>query len=238
MTKKKYLKKLLSYDALNEAEKMTGGSVNDEASLAHGIGMANFFENNAKRQKTLSALDDTTFHCSMENYLRIAKEIGFEHVLEIPFVSKAYGDEKLVNERFIVLWRNGLLLTCDTYDGQSRNTSELHFNVKPRKDEDYSTIPGGGTGFEHDGDWVRIGTMDVREGLRFHIEEIEELGIILEKWVQRPYLHLLHHKDWDKHDWRTAKDVVAHHAAIDALVEERIGMLPKHVQDAIGPRKD
>lgn len=237
MSKKKELKKLLEYDALYEAEQMTGGSVDDPNSLAHGLGYRNFFENNAKRDKALEALDDTGFRCSMENHLRIARAIGFEQVLELPFVSNAHGEGKPCKERFVILWRNGLLLTCDTYDGKSRNSAQIHFNVKPKKDEDFGKIPGGGTGVEHEGAWVRIGTLDVREGLRFYISELEELSTILEKWVERPFLHLLHHEDWEKHDWKKAKDVAAHYAAVDALEEERIRMLPTHIQEAIGPRR-
>lgn len=236
MTKKKDLKKLLEYDALNEAEKMTGGSVNDPKSIAHGIGIRNFFENNEKKRVALASLDDTTWHCSMDNHLRIAQAIGFEPILEIPFTYKPDGDSKISKERFIVLWRKGLLLTCDSYQGQ-RNTADISLNWIPKNRDDMWEIHGSGGITTHEGRDIRIVSLDVREGLRYHVEQLEELGTILERWVERPYLHLLHHEDWKKHDYKKTKDIDAYLEGTDALAEERIRMFPPHVQEAIGPQK-
>jgi len=235
MAKKKDLKKLLEYDALNEAEKMTGGSIDDPKSIAGSLGTQNFFENNAIKREALKALDDTTFHCSMENHLRIAKAIGFEQILEIPFTGKPYGG-KPYQERFVVLWRKGLLLTCDTYQGE-RNIANLAFNWIPKNRDDMWEVRASGGIVTHEGRDIRVGDLDVREALRFHVEQLEELGTILEKWVERPYLHLLHHEDWEKYDFKKG-NIDATMDATDALAEERIKMLPTYVQDAIGPKKD
>jgi hypothetical protein len=57
------------------------------------------------------------------------------------------------------------------------------------------------------------------------IDKLKRNGEFLPKWVERPFLWLLHHGDTQgEYDY-------------DEINEERISKLPKHVIDAITPEE-
>lgn len=220
------LDELLHYDALNEAQKMTGGDYRDEKSLAHHLGFMNFGENNSKKEEALQALDDTTFHTSVERYLRIAGEIGFEVVLKLPF-----GGRGKSQETFYVLWRKGILLSFDTSGGDHVNGGSFWYNWMPAPGLDKAwRYTSSGHFAKHGESRLWAGHHDCREALRHHISQLEQHGKILEIWEEPGYLSLIHHGDEKKLETierRYDLDVSAR------ITRDRVAMLPEHVRKAI-----
>lgn len=200
--------------------------------------LAHAFRVNALKQAAMELTGDTSFTNTVERYLRIAKEVGFTVVLELPFSVNDKHDKITRNEKFFVLWRkDGILLTFDTYGEDHVNGGNFYYNWKAnefgsRHDATSSggyVLPPGKKWDDVDGQnltWA--GHHDCREGLKFHIRQLEHYGKFLPKWEGRPHLWLLHHGDTDGKQWFELKS--------DEINEERIKMLPKEVQEAITPK--
>lgn len=214
------MEKLLSYDALAEAEKDTGSSYKESEFTQH-IGFLNHLEHVQKKEEALVEADDTVFSNKLSRYLRIVKDIGFDLALEFPFVGRPSGSESVYDERMFVFWRDGILLVFDTYLEDSVNGGKFYYNWIPNDyKEGYKYTSSGGYYGEDPMFWA--GDHDCREALRFHIRRLDENGKILPVWEKRPFLWLLNYMDTkdDKYDY-------------EKINRDRIAMLPKEIQKAI-----
>ena len=166
--------------------------------------------------------DDTTLMNTLEDYLRIIKDEGFEIVSKIDFINDYESHDK---ESLFIAWhKDGILLVFDTYRGKDINGGHFYYNWKPNPDEKewfYYTSSGC---FNKDLK-TYIGSHDAREALRFHINQLREHGTFLSQWIERPFIWLLHFMDTrgDKYDY-------------PAINEARISVLPDHVKKAITPK--
>jgi hypothetical protein len=216
---------MLSFDPLDTAERLLGR--NTEASTALGMMLA-INHNRAKREMLVS-MDDTTLSNTVERYLRICGELGFEHVLCLPFEGRSWGNEPAPDEAFHVLaHRDGMLLVFDTFHTMDVNSAKVYYNWRPRPDlaDAYRfTSSGGWHNYDAGRDaatWV--GDHDAREAIRHKIQGLRDNGEFLARWQERPFLWLLHHMD-------TKQEGYDH----DAINAERIGMLPGWVREMITP---
>lgn len=156
--KSEEIKKVLSFDALQEAENMTGKSYKEDKGT-EGLGFAMHIEHGKKKEALLSSLGDSTLSNTEQNYLDIVKSIGFESVLIEPFVN-----EDNIEERLHVMWHNeySILLVFDTHtwgdDGSwtktgqevpppSVNGGSFYYNWSPNFDcKNHCTSTGGNVG--------------------------------------------------------------------------------------------
>lgn len=210
------LQSLLSFDALDAAEKLTGESYKtNEGTMALGFAL---MHSHAKRKNAaLLAEGDTMLSNDLARYLSIIERLGFERVLEEGFVSHFDGSP----ERFFVFARrDGLLLTFDTYNGKGVNGGHLYFNWRSA-DETHPWLPGVSGGYEgpDDGPWTLVGSHDCREALVHKIRTLEERGTLIAPWVKRPFLWLLHYSDTKVEGYD--------YTAINA---KRLSLLPDWVQ--------
>ena len=202
----------LRYDPLTEAEKITGCDYKDDE-YTTVLGMILAQAHGAEKRKLLSDNNDVHMQSTLEEYLAVVASLGFEEILNetIP------GTE----DRYMVFWRNGVLLDFDTYfDGKSINSANLNLQFQGSR----ADLPPSSNGFagEVDGESVWYMRIDAREGLRFNLEHLEERGTILPKWVTRPFLWLLHYRDTkqDGYDYK-------------AINKARIAKFPQHVREAM-----
>jgi len=121
-TKVEEINDALKFDALSEAEKMTGKSYKEDKAT-ESAGFLLHLSNSAKKQKLLSSVDDTTFSESVEEYTRKVTDFGFKTVLTVPFKSDG------VEEHLFVMWHYeySILLVWDTFHG-SRNGGKFYYN--------------------------------------------------------------------------------------------------------------
>lgn len=222
---KKELDEALSFDALRFAEQLTGESYKNNQDTAH-LGVALHIGATKTKHEMLEAADDTTHSNSLDRYLRIIGEEGFEQILVIDFISR--GDGK---DQFFIFYHeaDGILLVFDTFNGSRVNGGHFYYNIKPH-DPDGDTFWGciSSGGLRKVGEeMVWVGDHDCREALRHHIAKLRENGDFLQEWVKPPSLWLLHHGDISGGEYD--------HRTINA---ERIAMLPEKVQKAIAGKSE
>jgi hypothetical protein len=217
MLNDKQIEKILKRDALDETEKMTGSSYKDSP-FTQQMAILNHLEAVAHREAAMLLTGDTAFSNKLDYYMKAASSIGFKKVLELPFAVKSDWDERPRIETYFIFWRDGILLSFDTYNSDHVNGGHFYYNWKgPR-----GSYLSSGHAVEND---IWVGDHDCREGLKFHIRQLEENGSFLPKWVERPFLWMLHHGD-------TANDKVYDYESLNA---KRIAMLPREVREAITP---
>lgn len=158
---------------------------------------------------------------SVDGYLEIAKEEGFQVILILPFV----GDEN-AQEKFYILFHKeyGALLVFDTSEGVRINEGILYYNLKLPCYE-HSEYFGSGEWYGKQ-EYIWIGGCHVRGGLRLRLclKNLRDLGQFITPWVKRPFLWLLHHADEEipNYDYKV-------------INQQRISQLPEEVQKVICP---
>lgn len=217
------LEALLNYDGLAEAEKEFGRTARSQDIAL--IGMLNMHNVGDLKHQELTARDDTTYQNSMvENYMRICKDLGFEVVLTVPFVTgDTHHDPGRKETCYILATRDGLLLRFDTWRGDQVNSSNFYYNFlwdRTNDDHHYLTSSGGVYGTEERPVWV--GNHDGREALRYKVNCLRTGATLLAPWEHSPFLWLLHYGDTavEGYDYR-------------AINRERIALLPAWVQAMI-----
>lgn len=220
------LDKLLKFDPLDTAEKITGVSTADAElqgfeNPAMAVGFVLMQENAAAKEEWLTELDDTSFHNKLERYQRIIEKFGFEQVLADNFTSKWDNHENY----FIYAHRKGLLLSFDTFNQTSVNGGKVYYQWRPSVplDETHGCRSSGC--FEnYDTDPVWIGDHDCREALIHNLNKLNNRGEFVSPWIKRPFLWLLHHGDTEAENYDYKE-----------INETRIERLPQWVKDFIGP---
>lgn len=209
------IKAALEFDALHEAEKITGTYYKeDESAVWLSMAIAQ-----RQREQTNALLflnnDTNSWTQTAEEFFAVLKSMGFDLVLR--------EDIPGTKDHFSIFWRNGVLLDCDTFrDGKSINGGKAYFNYRGPRDA--LNQCSNGLASKENGEYTWHCARDIREGLRFALQECESQGEILTKWVKRPFLWLLHYNDTKgKYDY-------------DAINEARIAKLPKEIQEAITPQ--
>ncbi len=236
------LKRILAFDPLDTAEKMTGkDSQSDEATT--WLGMFMMWDNHDYKKMAAMERNDTYWAMPLKEYIRAIKLEGFKQVLALPFIGKSKGEPDL-NEILYIFWKasEGLLLKFDTFRG-NLNGGTCYFNLEVPIE---TRIPGGYSGCWRDG--ALIADIDCREALRFKLNQFREVGKFLPVWIERPYMNLYHYMDtkdengeyipWEKEDGthnREEWDRIW--ARQKTRSEERVHMLPLAVQECICPRK-
>lgn len=179
----------------------------------------------------LDARDDTRFGASIEDYLRIAKRLGFEQVsrerVDCPERPGEFG-------HLYILWNaeRGILLKFDTYwewcggkPAASVNGGNFYYNWMPNDPaQPWGGVTSSGGYRKRGDDLVWIGHHDCREALAFHVEELAAAGRFVTPWVERPFLWLL--------SWADTKGDYDH----NEINARRIAALPEEVRNAITPR--
>jgi len=241
------VKAMLSFDSLQEAEKITGKSYKDDK-ITGSLGMLMHIDHETKKSQMLKKMGDTTFSMTSGNYIAIVEALGFELIFKESFLTND------IQEWILIFWqkKNSILLRMDTFRGD-RNSATIYYNWSPNPDiKDFSCTSSGGmakhralkepelcyyfnpdyTPFLFTGkmtpkpkwdlkqdwsefnsqyeEWIKpfedqmkttdcrrvwSGDHDAREALVFNISQLEKNGEFLNKWVEAPFLWLLHHGD-------------------------------------------
>lgn len=251
------VREVLSYDALQEAETVTGKSYkNDEGTAALGLFL--HVEHAEKKAAILRSMGDSLLSNTVEDYQRILEATGLEKALEMPFAGRVYESEEPPEEKFFVYAcrRRGLVLYFDTFRGDSVNSSTLHYcwvrpGDYPLKTSSYYLYTSSGTFRSLGGSgkgcfdvetptpedqvyWE--GYHDGREAIRYKIASLENNGVFLPVWPEhsrgkkKSGMYLTNYMD------RQRPTTCPEHTRdyIGSLFKQRFDMLPEWVQDIIG----
>lgn len=222
MVTDRQLERLLRFDGLDTAERVTGKDYKSDEQTSF-LGMALSMSNGEAKRTTLAELGDTTGFDTMERYVSVIEGAGYQRVLDEPFVD-AYG---VAQTYFIYAHPDGLLLAFDSY-GESLNGGKVYYNWIPA-DRTIGRLTSSGayqstnpdkTVMEAAADeLVWAGDHDCREALLFNMRRLRENGALLTRWVHRPFLWLKHHGE--------GRDYKEANAAC-------IAALPEWVRDMVG----
>lgn len=158
---------------------------------------------------------DTCFGNTLAENLEVIFDLGFEEIIR--------EDIPDTEDQWMIFWKPGILLFCESYEGgKSMNSGNVYFNF----DGPINAISSFSGGYRDGGNdnLISVGSFDIREGLRHRLTTMESAGTILDTWIERPFLWLLHYND--------AKEEGYDYNTINA---DRISKLPQHIQTAISP---
>ncbi|MBK5958070.1 hypothetical protein CCR97_08045 [Rhodoplanes elegans] len=208
---------LLSFDPLAAAEGLTGErmgeSLNDETAA---LGLLFACTHSKMKRDALHEVGDTTYGDSLARYLSILDRLGFEQVLADEWPSSHNG---VIETFFVFAHRDGLLLSFDTFRGNTVNAAKVSYNWMPKVD-DWRNVRSSG----HMNDGVWVGYHDAREALCHNLMKLRNRGEFVCPWIEQPFLWLLHYDDTKQPNYDYA-----------AITSERISRLPQWVRDFISP---
>lgn len=204
------LQQALRYDGLADAERLTGKSYKEDESLVW-LGMALMQKQNETKNALLFLNRDTISNRqTIPEFFEILADMGFREILKLAIEG--------TQDHFHVFWKSGLLITLDTFHG-SINGGTCYFNFRGPRNAIHGSN-GWVKNTERGPVWK--GDTDIREGLRHKLDTMSEVGELLETWVSKPFLWLLHYRD-------TKTEGYDH----ESITSERIAMLPEYVRKAI-----
>jgi hypothetical protein len=216
------LDRALSYDALDEAEKVTGRSYKGDLNTSL-TGFDLMLRNNQAKKQMLSSRNDAYFGIPLPDYEAIVADIGFKFQRQYPFRSSGSKQDELLK-----IWADperAILLCYDTYRG-GLNGGKYYYNVRMPRDRDSWSLTSSGHYNPDEGVWV--GDHDCREAIRFHIEQFERHGEFVCPWVENPHVWLLHSEESRQLQGMRYGDEWRNY--IDGINERRLGELPwKHL---------
>lgn len=209
---------MLNFDALGEAEKITGISYKDDEST-RAFGFAMLIENNKRKQEELALRNDTHFKISFFDAVNIFEDHGFETVYSETFTdSKPWSSKK--EDTFKIMWRDGILITCGSYyGGETLNSASMYYNWAT-DDENGSVweVMSSGHVFKTDEDYGIAGNHDIREGFVHILAKLEDKGRFLNTWVENPSIWLSNYSERDNFKENTTR---------------KMNLLPEEIQKAI-----
>jgi len=203
--------KLLRTDPLVEAERLSGKSYKDDPDTLH-VGMALAMLHGAHKETVLRESGDSYMNMQFDDAVELFAALGFTEVYRETFVGRR------VDETYLILWHpEGLLATCESFDGTHRNSAKVYYNYRPN--DEYPDWGLTSSGRMHGGVWV--GDHDAREGIRHNLDAMRAAGRFVSVWSERPFLWLLNY---------TETDGESDH---EALNEAKIAALPETVRSSI-----
>lgn len=137
---------LTKYDALQEAENLTGESYKTDKDTEN-IGFLLHMANNKELSNLLDEIKDTKFSENEFDYVNKLSRFGFEVVLKEPFLNTHYKD---VTEHFYILFNKelGVLIAFDTFGYEKNkphnvNGGNIYYNWTSN-DDSASCLSSGG----------------------------------------------------------------------------------------------
>lgn len=180
--------KILNFDPLYEAEKITGKSYKEDPGT-EGLGLLLLQESAQRKQEELALRGDFYRNIPFTEAVDVAKDAGFEPVWAHSGISH-YGNP----QKTIMFWSDGILLKINSYEDRL-NSAYIYFNWRPfsGKSDEFGPIfsfpiSGGmqhkGEGFDDiEGDpWVFVGNIHVLEGFKHYVEKLRASGEVLTEW--------------------------------------------------------
>jgi len=204
----KFMREILYTSPSEMADKKTPNINNDKIKGAifgymHGL-------HSHLRYSILKLNDDTILKEDTNNYLKIAKDLGFEIALEFPYYG--YNGDDITHEYLYVLWHNdyGILLKFYTLQmltdvGVTKSIVQagtLYYNYCPNNNQYIPDVMGDG--YFKDRTW--IGNNDCREALRLKMKLLKENGKFVVPWIKKPEVNLCHFGENNKVSDKATKE--------------------------------
>lgn len=182
---------MLNFDALDVAQEITGKSYKDDEATS-SLGMALHMLHNENMRDELALRDDTHYHISFADTVRILIDLGFEEVYSREYAGSG------VTETQSFFWRQGVLAVMTSYNAVTLNSGKIYYNWEPKEGTNaWEFTSSGGLDLDshNAGRYVWVGNHDLREALRHNMDRLESNGTFLSSWVDKPFLWFLTHPE-------------------------------------------
>lgn len=210
--------KIMNFDAFGEAAKITGKSRrNDPETKILGTVLSR--ENLKLREESLIAHGDTHHSINFEDACKVYEKHGFKTIYEEQFTNNR-GLASGVVDTFKIMWRDGILLTCESYwGGLDQNSSTMYYNwVLTNKERKITDFLDGGSFFDTELGEGLAGFHGARSGFAYKLSKMEENGTFLSTWAKNPIVFLYNYSE--------------HEHGIEST-KWKLPLLPTEVQEAI-----
>lgn len=221
------IENLVKMDPIAVAEKITGQPYEDD-NTTMALGMMLQMEQGAAIKEEMSLRDDSFYGSKFADALRVLDEMGFAIIHQHEYVYSSF-DTDAVPDRFIVLWRDGVLAVLTSYQATTINTFNIYYNWRFNEQDGsslFSFVASGGLNQDAyaQGEKIWVGHHDVRTGFRHTMNRLEMNGSFLSTWVERPFLWLVDTKQENEPDYDYRE-----------ITDEVISTFPAEVVQAISP---
>ena len=196
----KNLRDLLDFDPIGTVEDKLGVPIDAKTTdpKVIGTGMAVAFLHSELKRRNLKERNDTYMSMPLIDFMSIVIDEGFKCIYEEEFIDDQW-ERQSRRERFAIYWHDdGILLNFESYDGQKHiNSGKIHYNWRPlildvaHRLHLYSS----GGYHDYDNDPVWIGDHDIREAMRFNINNFRTYGNFVVPWVETPFLWFLNYME-------------------------------------------
>lgn len=242
--KQEMIQKALNFDALKTADEIA-----EKLGIENPAGLGFLFHQFAseEKEKMMEITDDTCFHHSLRDYLRIVEDEGFVKILEEDFMGHD-APEKC----FVYMHPAGILLFVDSYTWTGKenqvNSATLYYNWKPSNDETYyQSVRSGGFAlclhgkienrlddalWNHpDAEHIWIGSHDAREGFRHRLSLLRDNGTFVFPWVECPWISLIHYGESGSGDVSLNSQMsLSRFQRLPAIVQKQLVVVQEHLE--------
>jgi hypothetical protein len=229
----KLIQSTMNFDPVAEAEKAVGDLNKDNVGVALMFSM----EKSREMFALMAATGDTCSRTTYAEYLQIADDLGYSYVYEEKFPGSS------MEETYTIMWHSrGFLLTVESYTSsngeKSVNTAKMYYNIQcheGKMTEFYKyTSSGHWVGFQNcakNGPPVWAGDHDVRDALKFKMDNLFKYGAPLSKWVECPHLWLINY--FESRLLENKQPYSDRSKEWDRIRDAKINALPKGLREMI-----
>ena len=169
-------------------------------------------EKNESLKEKLKELDDTYHGINFAETINLFIKDGYELIYNEEFIAKEFRNGKERKEHYHIYWKDGILVTVESYNTTGLNTGKAYFNFEHTENGPYvlhDCSHGGIVKGIVDGKpvWsnVREVSLDIREGYFTNMERIQNGGTIFQRWIEPPFLWFLNYIETKDKDYNYSK---------------------------------
>lgn len=225
--------KILRYDPIAEAEKITGkGHWSNFSEDDNMLALLMNIQHANRKEDILKSSKDTYFSMSWDYLIDILQKNEFELGTEWSFVDDQWG--KINNEKAAIYYReDGVVVYAESYNnGTSVNSGKCYYELELKEDVNKNEV----FCLIHTGCWYDENKieneLDIREGLIHELNKAARYGNFIRKWENRNHLWIL--------DYMESKNKISHNDKYEVwnkqyqeITKEHISNCPKELQDIV-----
>ena len=228
----KNLEELIKFDAVAEAEKAVGIPAEHSGDVAK-LALDLLTENDDAKREILNKTQDCHYGTTVEDYMALVTELGFETVLHEEFDSAPHSETQTVKEQFYIQVQKdlGMILRWDSYRG-SVNSARVYFMIADIEFTDANHVARRNMSRSYSEEAnAHSCDYDGREALRYQIRNAIEMLPLLKSWPKGhdAFLWFLHHRDEDRLRKHNANN--SNKLNYEEFIAMRTAQFPQWVRD-------
>ena len=217
------IEELLRYDAIAEAEKISGkGHWSNFSESDQALSLLLHMQHSNNKEKALRSNKDTYFSMSWNYLMEVLAENGFKVGTEWTFVDDQW--EITTTEKAGIYYRgDGVVVFAESHSNGSRvNSGSCYYELEQKEevsDRDFWNLIH--TGGLYDGNKLE-NKLDIREGLIHELNKAAKCGTFIKKWSNRNHLWIL--------DYMESKRRISHDTPYEVWNKQYKEVTREHIE--------